>query len=120
MQYNYVIARMTHPDPAKAARAIGLASRSPHNWDNLDELEEAVRLLRPDVVEAAKLAIVELALDAVAALGAALGDKAHRVRAAQAILDRAGLPAQSAVDVTSGGEPIKATIYIPDNGRDRD
>jgi hypothetical protein len=118
LQYKYVIARMTHPDAAKAARAIGLASRSPFNWDNLDELEEAVKLLRPDVIEVAKLALIELALDAVGALGGALGDKAHRVRAAQAILDRVGLPAASSVDVTSGGEQIKATIYIPENGRD--
>ena len=118
VQYKYVIARMTHPTRSAAARSIGLNRSSPSHWDNLDELEEAVKLLRPDVIEAAKLALVELALDAVGALGDALGDKAYRVRAAQAILNRVGLPAQSAVDVTSGGEPIKATIYIPDNGRD--
>ena len=112
IQYQYVIARMTHPDAAKAARAIGLASRSPFNWANLDELEEAVKLLRPDVIEVAKLALVELTLDAVGALGDALGDRAHRVKAAQAILDRVGLPAASSVDVTSKGESLAPIAFV--------
>ena len=120
IQYQYVIKRLTEPTLAHAARAIGLHRTTPTKWDNINELEEAVKLLRPDVLESAKQALEDLTLEAVKALGEALGDKSHRVRAAQAILDRVGLPAQSAVDVTSGGEPIKATIYIPDNGRDKE
>ena len=111
-QYKYVIARLTHPTRSAAARSIGMNRSSPSNWDNLAELEEAVFLLRPDVIEAAKLALVELALDAVGALGDALGDKAHRVRAAQAILDRVGLPAASSVDVTSKGQSLTPIAFV--------
>ena len=112
IQYQYVIKRLTHPNMARAARALGLSRSTPTKWDNLDELEEAVILLRPDVIEAAKMALVELALEAVGALGDALEDKAHRVRAAQTILDRAGLPAQSNVDVTSGGERLQPISFV--------
>jgi len=85
-------------------------------------LEEAVGLLLLDAVEAARLGLESLALDAVQALGQALKDGGGpSVAAAKAVFDRIGLPAQSQVDVTSKGESIKATVYIPDNGRaDRD
>jgi hypothetical protein len=111
IQHEYVIARLTHRDPAKAARALGLNRSTPHNWDNLGELEEAVRLLRRDAIEAARLALRGLAMDAVVAVGQVLRNKhssdAATVSAAKAVWDRIGLPAQSAVDVTSGGEPLK-------------
>ena len=112
IQYQYVIKRMTEPTPAHAARALGMHRTSPHNWDNLPELEEAVKLLRPDVIEVARSAIVNWALDAVEALGDALNDKSHRVRAAQAILDRAGLPAMSQVDVTSKGQSLTPIAFV--------
>ena len=104
-------------DAAKAARALKLNVSTPHKWPNLEELEEAVTLLQLEKVEAAAMVMQELALDAVDALRRALRGKSS-VSAAKAILDRIGLPAQSAVDITSGGQPIQATIYIPDNGRD--
>jgi hypothetical protein len=117
IQQDYVVARLTHPNSSAAARALGLNRSSPHNWDNLEELEEAVAILRRDAVEAAQLVLAELMIKAVAALGEALKDKSHRVAAARAILDRGGLPAQANVDVTSGGEPIKVqfTWHDPDS-----
>lgn len=121
IQRRYVKARLVHPDVAKAARSLGIARSTPHKWPNLVELEEAVTLLYNDVIEAAKMALEDLALEAVRALKTALGDGGTAsVQAARAILDRIGLPAQSNVDVTSGGETIRAVVYIPDNGRDRD
>ena len=109
-------------DPAAAARKLGLSRSTPHKWSNFEELEEAIGLLYADVIEATKLGLESLALDAVQALGRALKDGgAPSVAAARAIFDRIGLPAMSQVDVTSGGESIKAVVYIPDNGReDRD
>jgi len=119
IQRRFVVQRLAPDciDAAKAARALKLNVSTPHKWDNLDDLEEAVTLLQLEKVEAAAMVMQELALDAVDALKRALRGKSA-VSAAKAILDRIGLPAQSAVDITSGGEPIKATIYIPENGRD--
>lgn len=118
-QRRYVRARLMHATIPKAARAIGLTRTAPHQWSNLDELEEAVALLYNDVIAAARVALEDLALDAAQALGKALHDGGGAsVAAAKAILDRIGLPAMSQVDVTSGGESIKAVVYIPDNGRD--
>ena len=119
IQRRFVVQRLAPDciDAAKAARALKLNVSTPHKWDNLEELEEAVTLLQLEKVEAAAMVMQGLALDAVDALRRALKGKSA-VSAAKAILDRIGLPAQSAVDITSGGEPIKATIYIPENGRD--
>jgi len=119
VQRRFVVQRLAPGciDAAKAARALKLNVSTPHKWPNLEELEEAVTLLQLEKVEAAAMVMQELALDAVDALKRALKGKSS-VSAAKAILDRIGLPAQSAVDITSGGQPIQATIYIPDNGRD--
>lgn len=120
-QRRYVRARLVHPDPAKAARSLGWHRTTPHKWANFDELEEAVTLMDAEIIDAAKeklASLIPVALDALER--AARGKGPQSVTAARAILNRAGLPAQSNLDVTSGGEPIKAVIYIPDNGRDRD
>jgi hypothetical protein len=119
IQRRYVVQRLDPQctDIAKAARALKIHTSTPHHWDNLEELEEAVVLLQMDIVDAARLSLQELALDAVGALKRALNGRSA-VSAAKTILDRIGLPAQTNVDVTSNGETIKATIYIPDNGRD--
>ena len=119
VQRRFVVQRLAPGciDAAKAARALKLNVSTPHKWPNLEELEEAVTLLQLEKVEAAAMVMQELALDAVDALKRALRGKSS-VSAAKAILDRIGLPAQSAVDITSGGQPIQATIYIPGNGRD--
>lgn len=122
IQRRYVIKRLTSASCAHAARALGIHRSTPHHWHNYAELEECVSLLLLDAVQAAKLALEGMALDAAKALErAAKGKGGTSVRAATAILDRIGLPAMSQVDVTSKGESIKATVYIPDNGRnDRD
>ena len=121
VQRKYVQARFLHSNPADAARAIGLHRTTPHKWDNLAELEEAVTLADISTIAAAKERLEEMIPAALDALErAAKGRGGTSVAAARAILDRAGLPAQSNVDVTSGGEPIRAVVYIPDNGRDRD
>ena len=117
-QQDYIIARLTERDQASAARRIGIHKSTVTKWPNLAEIEEVVTVLRRAAVEAGQLALEALVTEAVQALGEALKDKRQRVQAAKTILDRAGLPAMSNVDVTSGGEPIRATVYIPDNGRD--
>lgn len=105
IQHEYVIARLTHRDPAKAARALGLNRSTPHNWDNLPRLEEAVRLLRRDAIEAARMALQALAVDAVATLGGVMGGKSTAaINAANSILDRVGLPKQSDVKHSGTGE----------------
>ena len=119
VQRKYVQARFLHPNSAAAARAIGLHRSTPSKWDNLAELEEAVTLADISTIAAAKERLEEMIPAALDALErAAKGRGGTSVAAARAILDRAGLPAMSQVDVTSGGESIQATIYIPDNGRD--
>ena len=119
IQRKYVQARFLHPNTAAAARAIGIHRSTPSKWDNLEELEEAVVLADISTIAAAKERLEEMIPAALDALERAARSKGGTsVAAARAILDRAGLPAQSNVDVTSGGEPIRATIYIPDNGRD--
>jgi len=119
IQRKYVQARFLHPNTAAAARAIGIHRSTPSKWPNLEELEEAVVLADISTIAAAKERLEEMIPAALDALERAAKSKGGTsVAAARAILDRAGLPAQSNVDVTSGGEPIRATIYIPDNGRD--
>jgi len=93
VQQDYVGARLTQPSTAAAARAIGLNRSTPAHWDNLEELEEAVQILRKDAIEGARLALVGLALEAVQTLKGALGGKSTAaVNAANSILDRVGLP----------------------------
>jgi hypothetical protein len=105
LQEDYVIARLTHPDAAKAARSLGLHKSTIYKWHNFDDLEEAVTLLRRDAVEAARLALKDLAVDAVQALARALtGKGSTAVNAANSILDRIGLPKQSQVEHSGTGE----------------
>ena len=109
VQQDYVIARLVAPNQTRAARAIGIHRTTPAHWDNLDELEEAVHILRKEKVEAARVLMMDATLDAVIALKEGLKERGSvAVNAAKAILDRAGLPVQSQVDVTSKGESIKA------------
>ena len=63
-----------HSDSAKAARALGIHRSTPRKWDNLDELEEAVDLLYADVIEATKMTLEDLGLDAARALGESSSD----------------------------------------------
>lgn len=108
IQQDYVIARLTHPNTAAAARAIGLTRSAPSHWDNLPELEEAVHILRRDAIEAARLALQGLALEAVQTLKGALGGKSTAsVNAANSILDRIGLPKQTAVEVAGSDKPVR-------------
>jgi len=108
IQQDYVVARLTHPDAAKAARAIGLNRSTPHLWGNLPELEEAVQILRKDAIEGARLALQGLALEAVQTLKGALGGKSSAaVNAANSILDRVGLPKQSTVELAGSDKPVR-------------
>lgn len=120
IQKHYIKARLIHSDLSKATRALKLHRSTPYKWGNLDELEEAVDLLLADTVDATALALEGISLKAVEKISKVLdhGSDSAVVNAAKAIWDRIGLPAMSHVDMTSGGKPIKATIYIPDNGRD--
>jgi hypothetical protein len=121
IQQRYIHARLIHETNLLACRSLGIHRSTPFKWSNQDELEEAITLLRLDKLEATRMALENELLEAVAALHRAIRDNGtHSVQAARAILDRAGFPAQSSVDVTSGGEPIRATIYIPDNNRESD
>lgn len=108
IQRRYVHARLAYDNPAAAARFLGLHRTTPHKWENLPDLEEAVSILLLDAIEAARLGLQELAIEATRTLARALkGSGAPSVAAARAVFDRIGLPAQSQVDVTSGGEPLK-------------
>jgi len=122
LQRLYVFKRLVYPSIPKTARAMGIHRTTPHHWSNIAELEEAVGLLSLEMVPAARNALESLAIDAVQALARGLvRSDAASIRAAEAVLDRIGLPAMSNVDLTSMGEQIKAMVYIPDNGRaDRD
>jgi len=121
VQRRFVVQRLAPGciDAAKAARALKLNVSTPHKWPNLEELEEAVTLLQLEKVEAAAMVMQELALDAVDALKRALRGKSS-VSAAKAILDRAGLPAQTNVDVTSKGQSLTPIAFVeivtPDDG----
>lgn len=110
IQQDYVVARLTYPNTAQAARSLGLSRSAPSHWENLEELEEAVHILRKDAIDAARLALQGLALEAVDTLKRAMGGKSTAaVNAANSILDRVGLPKQSQVtqDVNvSGGYPV--------------
>jgi hypothetical protein len=113
IQHEYVIARLTCPNSSRAAKAIGLHRASPYNWDNLEELEEAVRLLRRDAVEAARLALQGLALDAVATLGGVQGGTSTAaINAANSILDRVGLPKQNDVKHSGAGEDGELVVRV--------
>jgi hypothetical protein len=120
IQQSYVHARLLYDNNAQAAASLGIHRSTPTKWANIVELEEAISLLKLDKVNATQMAIQDSLLSAVWALRRAIEGKGSTasVAAARAILDRGGFPAMSAVDVTSGGEQVKATIYIPDNGRD--
>ncbi len=120
-QRRYISARLLCDTVPEACKAIGIHRSTPHKWSNRAEIEQCVAILQSNALKAAKVSLENLCIEAVKALKKSLGDRAHRVRAAEAILDRAGLPRAQSVDVTSGGEPIKAVVYIPDNDRgDRD
>ena len=121
-QRSYVYARLIHSSLPKAARAIGLTRTTPHHWDNLPELEEAVSLLRADMIEATKLALTNISLDAAKAIADILrdgrGDSAV-VAAARAVWDRIGLPAMSNMDLTTKGQSLNPINYVeiaPEDG----
>jgi len=122
VQRDYVRARLIYDSLPKAAKAIHIHRTTPHKWDNLGDLEEAIEFLKDDMIEATKLALEGLSLEAVASVARVLKnrDDSAAVAAARAVWDRIGLPGLSTIDVTSGGEMIRAVVYIPDNGRDQD
>ena len=123
-QRDYVRERLICPTQAKAAKAIGIHRTTPYNWPNLAELEEAVDLLKLDMVDATKQALEGPSLDAVEAIRKVLrsGSDSAVVAAAKAVWDRIGLPGMSSMDVTSKGQSIQpisiVEIVSPDDGED--
>ena len=118
-QRRYVRARLINDSIPKAARAIGLTRTAPHQWPNLDELEEAVGILYRDVIEAAKLALEDLALEAVQALGRAVrGKGGNSITAAKAILDRIA-PYAAAYKLLGAGGGGYLVIFAKDEDAGR-
>ena len=99
---------------SQAAHAMGLSRSTPSKWDNLAELEEAVEILKLDMIEATKLALEGLSLKAVKSIMRVLEnrDDNSAVAAAKAVWDRIGLPGLSSVDVTSGGERLTPISFV--------
>jgi len=65
--------------------------------------------------------LIDATPEAIAALRASLKDKVRRVAAAKEILDRVGLVARSALDVTMQGPPVTLVeIMVPFDGNDDD
>lgn len=93
-QVQWVLARLTARSDDEAARRIGKTGRSVYHWDNKKDLDEAVKLLLSQSVEAAGRILSQAAPAAAQALVDALSDKRQRIRAAKEILDRSGLPAE--------------------------
>jgi len=128
-QSRYILAWMEQPgNRSQACRAAKISRRAMYSWANLDELEEAARLLAIDAVRlrVAVLAfgqneLIDATPEAIAALRASLKDKVRRVAAAKEILDRVGLVARSALDVTMQGPPVTLVeIMVPFDGDDDD
>jgi len=128
-QSRYILAWMEQPgNRSQACRAAKISRRAMYSWANLEELEEAARLL---AIDAVKLRVAVLAFgqnelidatpEAIAALRASLKDKVRRVAAAKEILDRVGLVARSALDVTMQGPPVTLVeVIVPFDGKDDD
>ena len=117
----WLSARILTGSVKEAAKAAGIHPSTCYTWARWDEIRALIGEMEADAVGSAFHLLQEIAPEAVKALRAALKDRAHRVAAANSILDRAGLPKEHAVDITSDGEAIRAVVYIPDNERaDRD
>jgi len=112
-QQRYIQARLVTDSIPDACKEAHIHRSTPYKWPNLDELEEAVTLLRLDKLEATRMALENELLEAVKALRRALkGKGTAAVSAARAILDRAGFPAQSAVDVTTKGQSLTPISFV--------
>lgn len=120
-QKRYIMARLKGKNRTQAAKEAGIGRGMIYKWENLADLERAADLLASDMVKVLPLILadsqtrlVELAPDAVDALGKSLKDRVYRVQAAKEILDRAGLPAKTTVDITTQGQPISIIeVVVP-------
>jgi len=97
-QKRYTIARLTH-NKKESCRIAQVHHTSIYRWGNLEDLEWCVEELLTEQVKAAGMVLSESAIDAAEALKKSLHDRAYRVRAAEAILDRVGLGTQSNISV---------------------
>ena len=123
LQLKFVEARMVYDSDREAARAIGTAPETVYKWAAKERINQAIVLARIDSVNVAREKLRRLAGKAVDALEELLSctDNKEKRQAAAEILDRIGLPAQKAIDVTSGGGALpsaQVVIYLPSNGRD--
>jgi hypothetical protein len=113
IQRRYVMARVLGARGiADAARQLHIHRSTPHQWDNLEDLERVVISVQIDQVDGARWALTNLSVEAVQALQKGLGERSNRIPAANSILDRVGIPKQSAVDVTSKGQSLTPIQFV--------
>lgn len=117
-QRRYIRSYLVLNSHRKACKETGIHEGTPYKWLEWEAIQQLIADMEIDAIGVARTLLRELAPEAVRALKEALADKSHRVQAANSILDRGGLPAASALDITSAGEQVKAVVYIPDNRRD--
>lgn len=116
--------RLLTGSPKAAAKAAGIHPSTCYTWSRWEDIKALVNEMEADAVGSAYHLLQEIAPEAVRALREALKDKAHRVAAANSILDRAGLPKATEVDVTSGGQPLpvisEIVVNLPDESLEDD
>lgn len=115
-QIRFVVALQDCPTKKEAAEAIGLQPDTVYRWNG--EIEEAVRLMSQERLEAAKgirrNALIKAIMVKIAGLDSE--DESIRQKAASEIIEwelgKAGIP----IDITSKGEAIKGYAMIsPDD-----
>lgn len=96
-QVRWVVARLSAKSDQAAAKKAGVHPSTVSKWSNKADLDRAVSLLLADVAEATVLILKQAAPEAARALVTSLGDAKERVKAATAILDRAGFAPKQVV-----------------------
>jgi len=104
-QIRWIEARLTTTSHAEAARIIGVTPASMYTWTNREQVMAALKLAQVNVIEFALARLKQGAAEAVNVILDEMKNPrgaSNRLRAAEAVLDRVGLP--KGIDLTTGGE----------------
>jgi len=117
-QRRWVWARLQEATDAAAAKRVGLHPATVCRWPNKKQLDGAVAALLDDAIEAARMMLADVLLEAVRVKIAGLHSRNEPIRqnVATEIIDRVlGKPSQRQEITGAGGEPIIVNI-IRDDG----
>lgn len=115
-QLEYLSHRIHCQSDKEAAERVGIAQQTMYNWPNKQQVNRAVQLALIErtttAMELGRKRLESMVPKALAVIETHLqsGRGQIKLKAALEVLNRTGMIPGSAVDITSGGEPLESAV----------